>query len=175
MANFGNCIDWVLEFEDRGLRGVVVDLGDGGGRTRFGIAEKFNPEATDFFYKANPAVALEIAKNIYWRNYWLPICGASLTSDELAATLLSFAVNDGIAQAVKELQAAFGAALVCDGHLGSKTLAAIARGNSSDIACKLREAQEEFYRRLAVLTPGDARFLDDWVTRARAVYPDLPN
>ncbi len=107
MANFGNCVNWVLRLEDRTLAGRSINLGDGAGWTRFGVTSKNNPSVPPNFWFDTPqakmmdtATALEVAKDVYWRKYWIPIQGSAFPTDELAATLLSFDVNDG-AEAVK--------------------------------------------------------------------------
>lgn len=172
MADFGNCINWVLRLEDRTLRGVSKNLGDGAGFTRFGITSKNNPEVPIEFFTTMPVdQAIEVAKNIYWKKYWVPIQGTLLPTDELAATLLSFDVNDG-SKAVKLLQGCLG--LGQDGGFGPVTLRAVLAANPTDLAQDLREAQERFYRALVVQIPGDLQFLDGWIKRARVVYPNLP-
>lgn len=173
-ASFGNCIDWVLRLEDRSLKGVVVDLHDGAGRTRFGISEKNNPGLSGVFYTAPSSDVLEEAKQVYWEKYWKPICGVHLPTDELAATLLSFAVNDGVEQAVKLLQRSLNASLLIDGDMGPKTLVAVLASDPSVLAANLREDQEVFYRDLVARKPEYQKFLKGWLRRAQAVYPDLP-
>jgi lysozyme family protein len=172
MADFGNCINWVLRLEDRTLRGISKNLGDGAGWTRLGITSKNNPQVPAEFFTTMPIdQALETAKNVYWQKYWLPIQGSLLPTDELAATLLSFDVNDG-SEAVKLLQGCLG--LTSDGSFGPVTLQAVLRANPADLVQELREAQERFYRGLAARNSNDARFLDGWVKRARVIYPALP-
>jgi lysozyme family protein len=174
-ANFGSCINWVLRLEDRTLAGKVVDLGDGAGRTRFGISENNNPGLSPFFYTAPSAAVLEEAKQVYWVKYWNPICGVQMSTDEVAATLLSFAANDGVHEAVKLLQTVLGEGLTPDGGMGPKTLEVVLRGDPATIAANLRDAQEQFYRDLVTVKPEKERFLNGWLRRAGAVYPDLPS
>src|SRR5258708_1538011 len=172
MASFGNCINWVLRLEDRTLRGISKNLGDGAGWTRLGITSKNNPQVPVEFFTTMPIdQALEVAKNVYWQKYWVPIQGNLLPTDELAATLLSFDVNDG-AEAVKLLQGCLG--LGQDGSFGPVTLRAVQAANPADLAQELREAQERFYRGLAARNPNDVQFLNGWVKRAQVVYPELP-
>lgn len=180
MANFGNCINWVLRLEDRSLRGVSKNLGDGAGWTRLGITSKNNPSVPGrFFYSVlgqfsimGIQEALEVAKNVYWQKYWIPIQGNSLPTDELAATLLSFDVNDG-AEAVKLLQSVLG--LGQDGSFGPVTLRAVQAANPADLAQDLREAQERFYLGILARHPEKEQFRDGWLKRARVVYPELPD
>lgn len=174
-ANFGNCVDWVLRLEDRALKGIVKDLGDGQGFTRFGVGQKSHPDLSPVFYAAPASVVLEEAKQVYWEEYWKPIQGTFLPTDELAATLLSFAVNDGVERAVKELQESLEGDLVVDGGMGPKTLEAVLAQPASIVATNLRIHQESFYRDIVQRNPADAKFLPGWVARARIVYPDLPS
>lgn len=178
MASFGNCVGWVLRLEDRRLSGVSKNLGDGAGFTRFGITSKNNPQVPINFFTATDDAplmpndeALEMAKHVYWDKYWVPICGSVLPTDELAATLLSFDVNDG-REAVKLLQGCLG--LTQDGSFGAATEAAVDAANPADLTEQLREAQEQFYRNVAARKPQDAKFLNGWITRARLIYPNLP-
>lgn len=167
MANFGNCINWVLQLEDRGLRGVTKNLGDGAGLTRFGVTSKNHPEVPIGFFSEPAAEALETAKNVYHASYWLQIHGDAFHADELAATLLSFAVNEGTHRAVEIFQGVLG--LPQDGVFGSGTLMAVLTiSDESGVAERLREANEAFYRRLG------SPYLDGLINRARARYPDLP-
>jgi lysozyme family protein len=81
-------------------------------------------------------------------------------------------VNDGVHQAVKEIQGVVG--VLQDGRLGPATLAAIIQGDLTRVADQLRGAQEQFYRGVVARIPARAKDLNGWVKRARAVYPDLP-
>jgi lysozyme family protein len=184
MANFGNCIEWVLRLEDRRLEGKSLNLGDGAGWTRFGITSKNNPQLPETFFSDSSTSArmkndeaLEVAKDCYWRGYWQPIRGSELPTDELAATMLSFNVNDmhfanGALEAVKLLQEALG--LNQDGFLGPITMAAVQSSDPSNVSQKLREAQERYYLRVLAAKPNDERFRKGWIARARVIYPDLP-
>lgn len=184
MANFGNCINWVLRLEDRRLEGKSINLGDGAGWTRFGVTSKNNPDIAPNFWVNTPQAplmdtptAIEVAKDCYWRKYWQPIRGTELPTDELAATVLSFNVNDmrfanGALEAIKLLQEALG--LDQDGFFGPVTMAAVQSNDPSNVAQKLREAQERYYLRILAAKPDDERFRNGWLARARVVYPDLP-
>lgn len=180
MANFGSCIEWVLRLEDRTLAGKTVDLKDGAGLTRFGITQKNCPQLPSNFWEdttAGPRMsnddAIEEAKQVYYTRYWTPIRGTQLISDELAATLLSFAVNDGTGTAVKLLQACLG--VPQDGVLGPATCIAAQAQDGSILAAKLRDAQEARYQAIEAANPADARFDAGWRKRAYVQYPDLPS
>ena len=140
MANFGNIIEWVLRLEDRTLAGKIENLGDGAGLTRFGLTERDEGEVVpaEYFTTMSTADALEAAKQVYYDKYWTPICGTQIASDEVAATLMSFAVNDGVGTAVGLIQGVLGLANPT-GHVGPWTLQAISASDPSDLAERLRD------------------------------------
>src|SRR6266550_195671 len=179
MANFGSIVDWVLRLEDRTLAGKTVNLGDGAGWTRFSMTSKNGRGVPWEFWndvmgapRMNNDLALIVAKHFYWNEFWTPMQLTHLQNDELAATLMSFGVNDGVERATKLLQQALG--LQVDGKLGPVTLAAVLKNDSAILASELRAAQENFYHAVVALHPDRLKDLAGWVKRARAVYPDLP-
>ena len=175
MANYGSIIEWVLRLEDRTLAGKTEDLGDGAGLTRFGLTVRDEGHLVppEYFTTTSAADALDVAKQVYYDKYWTPLCGTQIASDELAATLLSFAVNDGIETAVELLQRVLGMQAV-DGKLGPWTLAAISDHNAEELTEQLRDAQEARYLKIEADRPVDVKFDVGWRKRAYARYPDLP-
>ena len=182
MANFGNIIEWVLRLEDRTLAGKIEDLGDGAGYTRFGLTTKDDGYVTDptFWTTMGRDAAIEEAKEVYYVKYWVPINGNAIPDDEVAAEIMSPAVNLGVPPAVKMLQCALRLdEAVVDGVLGPGTLQAIKDAGVTqgypNLAEALREAQEAHYEALYQANPArDAKFIKGWENRARAHYPDLP-
>jgi len=180
MANFGSIIEWVLRLEDRTLAGKTEDLGDGAGLTRFGLTTRDEGSVLPKCYwvddpptvRASNEVALEMAKQVYYDRYWTPIHGTQIASDELAATLMSFAVNDDIKPAVRLLQGVLG--IQQDGIVGPGTLAAISAVDAEGLTERLRDAQEARYLRIEAAKPADVKFDVGWRKRAYARYPDLP-
>ena len=141
MANFGSIVEWVLRLEDRTLAGET----QGSGRRRrldalrrdvceqptgalevIGLIPRVGARMTN-------EEALEVAKQVYYDRYWTPIHGTQIVSDEFAATLMSFAVNDGVGTAVKLLQVILGMQSV-DGKMGPWTLAAISDHDAAVLA-----------------------------------------
>lgn len=167
MADYISCLQWVLKFEDSTLSGRVVVLNDGAGRTRFGISEKNNSSLPQDFYTCSTAQALTYAESIYRISYWNPMMGDLLTSDELAATLLSFGVNDGIHTAIKLLQECLD--VTPDGGMGPITLAAA--NSTPTAAASLRQAQAAKYKAIALANPAMKIYEEGWLRRANAVYP----
>jgi lysozyme family protein len=180
MANFGSIIEWVLRLEDRTLAGKTEDLGDGAGLTRFGLTIRDECLVLPKCYwvddppgtRLSNVDALEMAKQIYHDKYWTPIRGNQIASDELAATLMSFAVNDDIKPAVRLLQGVLG--IQQDGIVGPGTLAAISAVDAEGLTERLRDAQEARYLRIEAAKPADVKFDVGWRKRAYARYPDLP-
>src|SRR5256885_12152164 len=91
MANFEEAIIFVLRNEDPQLSGVVTE--DSGGRTRFGIAERFHPELGDEFYSGVLESALVTAGEIYRAEYWQSIHGEEIKVQAIATKLLDMAGN----------------------------------------------------------------------------------
>jgi len=172
MANFETIVEWLIYQEDsHRVPGKIVDLGDGAGLTRFGITSNNFGQVvpTNFFTTMPFGTALEVAKNFYQSQHWHHINGDKIAHDEIAAPLLSFAVNKSVPTAVKHLQRVLG--LQEDGVLGLNTLSEL---NSKDpvITAKLFRADwENYYRQVASVNPNDAQFLDGWIALANFPYP----
>ena len=178
MANYGSIIEWVLRLEDRTLAGKTKNLGDGAGLTRFGLTTRDEGSVVppEYFTNMLKDDALEIAKQVYHDRYWIPLRGSQINNDEVAATLMSFAVNDGVGAAVKLIQRVLG--VTVDGALGPNTLAEInhrdSLGVSETLAEALRDAQESRYLAIEAQHPEDVKFDAGWRKRAYVRYPDLP-
>jgi lysozyme family protein len=173
MANFDAICLWVLRQEDSTLSGVVKNLGDGGGLTRYGIAQTKHEALPPDFYVAAPATALTYAKVIYKGEYWDRFLGDEIGSDDVASCLLSFAINDGEAREVIMLQKIVVPAIKPDGVMGPITLAATNAANPALLASTLRTEQGNFYQNLAKTRPDIARELPGLMARAHRMYPSL--
>ena len=171
MANFSPICMWVLRQEDSTLSGVVKDLGDGQGLTRFGVGQKAHPELPATFYTMPAPGALSIAEGVYRSAYWNRFQGDSVTDDGVASSLLSFSINDGKSREVVMLQKILG--LTPDGVFGPQTLAATNASTPQTLAAALRQAQASFYLSLAPTRPDLAAVLPGLLARARRVYPSL--
>lgn len=105
--------------------GYVNNPADHGGRTAYGIAERFNPDAW-----ADGRVSIEEARAIYLKKYVLEPGFDRIVDESLKAHLVDFAVNSGPGFVIEKLQSVLGVGV--DGKLGPASLAALA----------LREARE---------------------------------
>jgi lysozyme family protein len=170
MANFDEALAFVLRNEDPHLSGVVTE--DSGGRTRFGIAERFHPNLGHEFYTGPAEAALRTAREIYRNDYWKPICGDEIEDQLVAAKLLDMAVNTGVRQGIVLCQRALKASTTFgldeDGLFGEQTLAAINECDPALLLVHLRENCEDFYQQLAAKRPASQKYLRGWLLRARA-------
>lgn len=170
MANFEEAITFVLRNEDPQLSGVVTE--DSGGRTRFGIAERFHPGLGDEFYRGPADAALEVARDIYRRRYWEAIRGDEIRDQKIATKLLDMAVNMGVRQAVVLCQRVVNSImefhLAEDGIVGTQTMAKLNEADPSLLLAHLREACGTFYQHLAAVRPEAQPYLRGWLARARA-------
>ena len=171
MANFASICVWVLKQEDSTLSGVVKDLGDGQGLTRFGVGQKAHPELPPTFYTMPEFDALSIAIGVYRVTYWNRFLGDQIADDGVASCLLSFSINDGTSREVRMLQQILN--LTQDGAFGPQTLAATNAAAPQPLATALRQAQASFYLSLAPTRPDLAAVLPGLLARARRVYPSL--
>ena len=172
MSDFQKICEWVLRQEDSTLSGKVVNLMDGQGLTRYGIAQHAHPSLPADFYTKAPALALLDAEQIYKGEYWDRFMGDHVNDDGVASCLLSFSINDGECREVMMLQRVLGFT-VQDGIMGIQTLMATNKMEPVALAAQLRIAQANFYRMLAAKQPTDQRFLAGWLARAARIYPSL--
>lgn len=170
MADFERAFNFMMDNEDPKRSGVVTT--DQGGRTRFGIAEKYNPGIGADFYTSMPAAAaLERAKECYRHREWTYIQGEQIASDEVAEKLLDMAVNMGQSEAVLLLQRVVNAYknndnLGVDGKFGPITLAATNEIDAGAVRMGLRWMSRKRYDEIIEANPADERDRHSWMTRA---------
>lgn len=173
MADSKIAIEFVMREEDETLSGVITE--DAGGRTRFGIAERWHPEVTATgFYEASTVVAMAQAEAIYQDGYWVPMNGGDIISQYVANRVLSFCINEGNHTAVTLLQQSLvtlGAPIGIDGDPGPATIAALNAQTSANEAALMMEWRRRlaaFYIRKAAVSPSQARELAGWLNRVKA-------
>jgi len=141
--------------------GYVNDPYDRGGETKYGISKRSYP------YLDIKNLTLQQAKEIYYRDYWIP-SKAYLLPPQLAIMHFDTAVNTGIKTANKILQKALnrqGFNLVVDGIIGPKTLSAVKNANLSKLLADYTIERNRYYLKL-----GNQRYIRGWLNRSISVY-----
>ena len=175
MAEFKPAFEFVLLHEDASRSGKVTE--DTGGRTRFGIAEKFHPELAEDFFSAPADEALAQAEQIEEHEYWQRMRLGEVEDQDVANKLFDMAVNMGVRQAAVYAQRAANylmsvepvagiLRLAEDGEIGEKTLAAINAVDPEKFYQVLRQLSEAHYRHIAAVNPAQAVNLEGWLKRA---------
>lgn len=166
MANVIVAIGSVMRQEDAALSGVVTT--DPGGRTRFGIAEKYHPwlEQIGFYTSMSASQAFGAAMVLYLLEYCQPLDIAAISDQAIATKLLSLSVNEGIDNPVKWLQEAVGA--IPDGAIGPATIAALNKADPQKALAALKQQAIAWYEQLAKDNPADEEYLKGWINRANA-------
>lgn len=168
MADVLKAIDWVLEQEDSKISGVITNNpADTGGRTRYGVAERFHPDLTKvgFYDTMSNSEALQIADKVYEEQYATPLLLTEINNQTVANALLSFAINTGVEQAVRIFQRAIG--VDDDGKMGPKTIMAANNYSSTVLLNSLYNMEAGYYNRIVVLHPHQSVFLAGWLNRAK--------
>lgn len=181
MADFKPAFKFVLLHEDSSRSGKVTE--DAGGRTRFGIAEKFHPDLPEEFFTGPAEDALARAGKIASEEYWRPMRLDEVEDQNVARKLFDMGVNMGARQAAIYGQRAANFLLerdasgrpyagffrlAEDGEMGEKTVAAINALDPREYYQVLCEMSESHYRHIAALHPAQAVNLQGWLARARA-------
>lgn len=155
MALFSLAVAYVLANE-----GVDSnDLGDSGGRTRFGITDA---EALSHGLDVT-TLTLEQAKSIYYSDYWR---FDSLTDQTVATKLMDSCVNEGLGTAVRIMQQVVG--VPSDGICGPATMDAI-NNYSLPFQTLLRKFIRGISLRYCDIVVADKTqtvFLRGWIDRA---------
>lgn len=153
MSKFRQLVEMVFEHEG----GLVDDPNDPGGRTIYGIAAKYHPEAW-----ADGTPTKDDAAKIYEEQYWNPIRGNDL-HPAVACIALDMAVNQGVKRTIKHMQAAGGSTV--DGLIGPKTIAAANRNPARTIERMSVSRIEHWASR-----SHWKHFSTGWLKRAHRVY-----
>jgi lysozyme family protein len=166
VADVDAAITYVLKFEDSTLSGKITV--DAGGRTRFGIAERFHPELENslFYTSMGSEAALKIAETIYRTHYADPLCLDHIVNQAIANKLLSLAANVGVKRASTWLQNIL--KVQGDGRIGPLTLMALTDADQMKVLADLRAVAVTFYMADAHQHPEFEEYLNGWLTRARA-------
>lgn len=189
MAYFQPALDKTLAHEG----GFVNDPKDPGGMTFCGISRKAWPdwdgwEVIDERLISGAPLDTGGMRNLvyvfYNDNFWLPLHGDEIASQEIANYLFDFAANSGISDAVKALQRAlnfyfeppkgveFVHKLEVDGVIGEKTLNMLSDAGEFDafdfLLLSMRAYRLAHYIETIADNPKLARFARGWARRALA-------
>lgn len=151
---------------------VTNDHRDLGGRTRWGIAERFHRDltATGFFDGMSNEDSLALTHDIYKREYANPLQLALVESQKVANALMSFAVNEGVKTSVLILQRMlqeFKPHLVVDGDVGPATLSVLNALPEYQILSLLGIYQRKHYYGIVNGNPTQTAFLGGWINRVK--------
>jgi lysozyme family protein len=179
MSDFKQAFDSTMKHEDPHLSGVVTM--DAGGRTRFGIAQKFHPELPESFFDGPAEEALATAERIEEHDYWNPMRLSEIENQNIANKIFDMGVNMGIHQAGHLVQRALNGfhtrvaqppsavfPLVEDGLIGDHTINAINAADPIQLHQMLVELCKQFYRHIAANNPAQAPYLNGWLKRAES-------
>lgn len=151
--------------------GYVDNQRDPGGRTKYGISQRAYP-SMDI-----PSLTRDQAAAIYRRDYWDALDLDSLPPS-IAAVVFDAAVNCGPRRAVAQLQAAINSlgaepALIVDGALGPRTVAAVRRlealSLTEALAANALLERLGHYSDICERDPDSRTFLRGWLRRVVAL------
>lgn len=163
MADYNQAFAYLMSFEDAGMTGRITT--DDGGRTRFGIAERFHAylTSTGFFDSMPKEEAIMLAQSTYEHGEWAALGGEQIISQEFANKMLSLGVDLGMNRVIRWAQEAVGVQV--DGQPGSATIAAW--NADSMVPFHIISIDAEAHYRQRALEPQNARFLNGWLRRAQ--------
>jgi len=136
--------------------GYSFNTQDPGGETMFGVTARV--AIANGYTGSMRNFTRDQAKDIYRRQYWMPIRGFDLP-DPLAFQVFDAAVNSGQSQAAKWLQEVVGA--TADGIIGAGTLAQVAKYNPIALAAVFNGYRLQFMTDL----PTWGAFSRGWARR----------
>jgi lysozyme family protein len=163
VTQFGPAFDFLMKHEDPGLTGRVTS--DSGGTTKYGISQRAYPHLDI------PNLTIEAAANIYRNDYFMPIRGYSIASQEVANKLLDCAVNMGVHMCGKLAQECVnlcGGTVGEDGVIGSYTVEAINAIAPETFLEKFKSLLVAHYKDIAAARPDETKYLNGWLKRAEA-------
>ena len=133
---------------------------DRGGETKYGVAQKANPNISV------RDLDLLGAMDVYFSKYWL---GGKCDQLPHPLTVIHFdgCVNHGVSRANKFLQRAIG--VHDDGVIGERTLAAINSIDQRQIIQSIAEIRTDFYNSIVERDQSQRMFLKGWMRRINEV------
>jgi lysozyme family protein len=132
---------------------------DSGGRTKYGISERWNPEEW-----RNGPPTLDRARQVYRQRYIEQVGFDKVQPTFLQEQLIDFGVNSGPQSALMHLQKILGVAQ--DGKMGPATLGTIALRDPIRLNNALVDDRVLMLVRIVQKRPKDLEYVFGWVTRA---------
>lgn len=166
MADFLPAFEQMIR--DEGGYTLHTIPGDRGGQTYAGIARNFNPDWPGWeFVDRRETPPTSMVRNWYHTNYWIPISGDNIVSQEIASSIFNFAVNSSApgrpTVAVKLAQLVVGA--TPDGSVGQRTLQALNAYDPEKFVMAYALAKIARYRDIVTRDKTQAAFLLGWINR----------
>ncbi len=178
MAQFDNCVDYVLRHE----AGLIKQISDPGGITNYGISLRFLREVNSdtlkkigIFEEVGEQSIIDLtehqARRLYYSEFWVAAPFEKIINDILGQYIFDMAVQHGIAEATRITQRACNDAqklkdyLKVDGIMGAKTIQAVNQASFMLIPALIAE-RSCFMRQLVALNPKLDVFWEGWMTRA---------
>jgi lysozyme family protein len=140
--------------------GYVNHPQDPGGETKYGVAQKANPEILVRY------LDLEGAMRIYYEKYWLKGRCDDMPFP-LSAMHFDGCINHGVGRANKIIQEAVG--VEDDGVIGNQTLSAINAADQQNIISSISSIRTEFYHEIVERKQSQQVFLNGWLGRISRV------
>ena len=154
MANFDIAVQKTINTEG----GYINDPDDPGGETKYGISKRAFPN------EDIKNLTIERAKELYQIHYWRLIKGDEIKSQLIAETIFDFAVNAGVATAVRLIQR--GAMIKDDGVIGKQTLEFINTQEEADFVVGYCVLKIQRYIDICEKNPTQKKYFFGWVKRA---------
>ena len=167
MADFDKAFEVMLRNEG-GYRHTNIK-GDRGGETYAGISRNFWPNWEGWPLLDGGAYTeslVPLVKKFYRENFWEPVKGESIKSQEIATAIFDFAVNAGIWVSIRLAQKALGVQV--DGRIGPQTMGALNKTDPEKFLCKFTVEKIRRYADICNKNKPQRKFLLGWINRSLA-------
>lgn len=164
MADFSKALEHVLRNEG----GYVNDPDDPGGETYKGIARNMNPKWAGWAFIdrkdfSNPLLE-ELVGDFYRDNYWNPVKGDSILSQDVATSIFDFGVNAGVKTSAALAQSVAG--VTADGAIGPASMSAINAMDEDHFIAAFTVVKIARYISICKKRTASKKYFFGWVCRA---------
>jgi lysozyme family protein len=166
MADYTGAFIYLMSLEDSTGRGLITN--DDGGRTRWGISEKWSGSLPSDYYEMTAFDSRVYASQWYKRVYWDRMLGDQITSNKLAAQVFSIGVNVALDTAITLLQRCLH--IPDDGVMGPKTLNALNAADQITTLAAFNASALKRYASIVLVKPELQKYLSGWQNRVNAIY-----